>query len=88
MEVTHEASRLTAGGCGGAGREAGAGAIRREELEEAGRPCRARGWRVPCPSPLLDRGGPGQRTPTGAPHAMWAARGGQPWHPWVPSWRL
>src|SRR5450759_5813904 len=30
---------------------------------------------------LLGRGGTARRTPTGAPHAMWAAGGGQPFAP-------
>ena len=80
-QVAREASRPAANGCGGAGREAGADALRREALEEAGRPCPARGWKALCPSSLLGRGGAGQRTPTGAPHAMWAAGGGQPFAP-------
>src|SRR5450759_371004 len=79
--VMREASRPAADGCCGAGREAGAGALRRAALEGAGRPCRARGWKALCPSSLLGRGGAGQRTPTGAPHAMWAAGSGQPFAP-------
>ena len=73
-----DARGVATGGCVGADREAGAGAIRGGEVEGVGRPCRARGWRVSCPSSLLGRGGAGQRTPTGAPHGMWVARDGQP----------
>ena len=54
------------------------GALRRGVLEEAGRPCRARGWKALCPSSLLGRSGAGPRTPTGAQHAMRAAGDGQP----------
>ena len=53
--VTQEASRPAAGGCDDADRKAGARALRRGELEEAGRPCRARGWKALCPSSLLGR---------------------------------